>query len=101
MHFENLLSDIAELEAYPLPAFTEKDTVQKGALVGLSLRGYTDYYIILPKGGGEEVILEDGKTEVCVMTPSAPLFENLKGKKLKSKIRVGDAKFQSTITHLC
>ncbi len=101
MHFETLQADVAELESYRPPIYEESDAVGKGALVGISLRGYTDYYFVLPKGGGVEIELEDEDAEVTVMTPEAPLFERLKGKRVGDKIRVGDAKFQSTVSSIC
>jgi len=101
MHFEALQLDIAELESYRPPVYEESDPVGKGALVGLSLRGYTDYYFVLPKGGGVEVELDDMDSEITVMTPEAPLFERLKGKKVGDKVRVGEAKFQSTVASIC
>lgn len=101
MHFETLQLDIAELESYRPPVYEDADGVGKGALVGLSLRGYTDYYFVLPKGGGVEVELEGTDSEITVMTPEAPLFERLKGKKVGDKVRVGEAKFQSTVTSIC
>ncbi len=101
MHFEALQSDIAELESYRPPVYEEGDAIGKGALVGLSLRGYTDLYFVLPRGGGIEVELDDIDGEITVMTPEAPLFANLKGRKVGDKVRVGDAKFQSTVVSVC
>lgn len=103
MHFENLQADVAELETYRPPIYEKNDPVGKGALVGLSLRGYTDLYFILPKGGGVEVELEiDGvDTEITVMTPTAPLYAQLKGKKVGGKVQVGDNRFQSTVSSIC
>ena len=103
MHFETLQADVAEMETYRPPIYEQNDPIGKGALVGLSLRGYTDLYFILPKGGGVEVQIEiDGvETEITVMTPTAPLYAQLKGKKVGGKVQVGDNRFKSTVDSIC
>jgi len=101
MHFEAMRDDLAELQSYRLPEFGPRDTVNKGALVGITLRGFTELYFILPKGGGIEVRVDGIPHDIVVMTSKAPLFERLKGLKVGDKVRIGDAKFQSNITSLC
>ena len=101
MHFETLQADVSELETYRPPIYEKNDIIGKGALIGLSLRGYTDLYFILPKGGGLEVEIDGVDSEITVMTPIAPLFERLKGKKVGDKVQVGDNHFQSIVASVC
>jgi transcription elongation GreA/GreB family factor len=83
MMLEDLAEDFRRLKAYRLPAYAPTDAIGEGALVEVEMDGESMWFIILPGGGGTDVMI--GDVEVTVVTSETPLGEQLIGK------RAGDA----------
>lgn len=66
--------------------FGSQDKISATALVGLQTENKVSYYLLMPKGGGLQ-ILHDGMT-VQVLTPQSPIGEALLGKKLYDEFEV-------------
>lgn len=75
---EQLQHQITAYRSLPFREFTSKDAIAPGALIELDLDGKKLLYFLVPQGGGISVVL-DGRT-VNVITPQAPLGEELLGK---------------------
>lgn len=70
-------------EALPIRDFTDKDSIEVGALVRLQTPDGENVYFLGPRAGGLEIKM--GKTEVLVLTPQSPLGNQLVGKRALEK----------------
>lgn len=70
---------VALLEGFTLHDFTAADTIRAGALVEADLNGSLGYFFLLPAGGGISCDYDGFTAEV--LTPEAPLYQALLGKK--------------------
>lgn len=77
---------IAAYESLALQKFGSKDPIDLTALVELESDDERLFYFLGPVSGGLE-ITHDGK-QVLVITPQAPLGQNLIGKKQGDKVRI-------------
>jgi transcription elongation GreA/GreB family factor len=75
-----------EFRKLALKEFTPADEIDVGALVELKSRKGSAFYFIGPRAGGTEVVHND--TEVLVITPSAPLGQQLLGRKQGEKVKL-------------
>ena len=79
MMLEDLATDFRRLKSYRPPAYEPGDAIGEGALVEVDMDGEPMCFMILPGGGGTDVMV-DGR-EVTVLTPETPLGEQLMGKR--------------------
>ena len=77
---------IVAYESLVLDKFTEKTLIDLTALVELESDGERIFYFLGPTSGGLE-LSHDGKL-VLVITPQAPLGQNLIGKKVGDKVKM-------------
>jgi hypothetical protein len=77
---------IVAYESLTLQKFGVKDPIDLTALVELESDGERSFYFLGPASGGLEFI-HDGK-QVLVITPHAPLGQNLIGKKQGDKVKM-------------
>ena len=77
---------IAAYESLALQKFTAKDPIDLTALVELELDDERTFYFLGPVSGGLE-FTHEGK-QVLVITPQAPLGQNLTGKKQGDKLKM-------------
>jgi transcription elongation GreA/GreB family factor len=71
-----LARQLEELQSIEVEDFTGQE-IDVGALVEVEMGGETDWYLLLPCGGGCEVEVDGGK--VTVITPESPLGLALMG----------------------
>lgn len=64
----------------PVRSYGEEDVVCPGALVELELNQRHAFYLIVPKGGGLVMRIDD--QAIQVITPSSPLGEVILGRKV-------------------
>ena len=74
-----LSTAIATLRGYALPAYELTDPIGPGALVETDLDGETGFYLLVPVAGG--TTLEHLGCELTLLTPDAPLYQQLLGRK--------------------
>ena len=79
MKFEALAEDVALLESLEYRDFSANEPIVLGSLVEVKLGREPMFFFLLPKGGGIEVEMEEGKVEVTVVTPESPMGGNLLG----------------------
>ena len=77
---------IVAYETLSLQKFNAKDPIDLTALVELESDGERIFYFLGPASGGLELD-HDGK-QVLVITPQAPLGQNLIGKKQNDKVKM-------------
>ena len=77
---------LAKYQTLTLQKFTAKTPIALTALVELESRGTRTLYFLGPKGGGIE--LHIGGQEVLVITPEAPLGQELLDKKTGDRIKL-------------
>lgn len=96
MKFEALAADVGLLENLECSRFRVGEKIGVGALVSLEMGRDVHRFFVLPKGGGIEVEMDDGKSEITIVTPDAPMGAGLLG------LSVGDtfslSKHQPTAT---
>ncbi|MFT5465683.1 MAG: transcription elongation GreA/GreB family factor [Verrucomicrobiales bacterium] len=81
------LAEAVELfETLELPAFEETDPIDLGALVEGDLDGELVFYLIAPRGGG--LVTEHEGCELTVLTPEAPLAQQLLGKRAGDELEI-------------
>jgi len=77
---------IVEYESIALQKFSAKDPVDLTALVEMESDGERIFYFLGPASGGLE-LMHDGR-QILVITPQAPLGQNLIGKKQGDKVKM-------------
>lgn len=78
MMLEDLAEGFRRLKSYRLPAYAPGDPIGEGALVQVDMEGEPMWFMILPGGGGTDVMVDH--QEVTILTPATPLGEQLMGK---------------------
>ena len=76
---EQMAEGIATLKAFTPPDYQLTDPIGSGALVETDLDGDTLFYLLAPAGGG--TTLDFLGCELTVLTPDAPLYQQLLGRK--------------------
>jgi hypothetical protein len=76
---DKLSESIQSLRSFDPPAFELTDEIALGALVETDLNEETAFYLLAPAGGG--TTLEHLGCELTVLSPEAPLFQKLVGRK--------------------
>ena len=72
-----LEADVAVLDGFALPVAAAGGRVEPGTLVETAIAGGTDWYFLLPCGGGREVECEGAR--ITVVTPASPMGSKLMG----------------------
>ncbi len=72
---EHMAEAIITLKAFTAPDYQLTDTIGIGALVETDLDGETSFYLLAPGGGG--TTLDFLGCELTVLTPDAPLYQQL------------------------
>jgi hypothetical protein len=98
MLLENLAEQYGLLKAYRLPALQPEAPIKEGALVQVDMDGAPMWFMLLPAGGGTDVVV-DGH-EVTILTPTTPLGEQLMGKKRGDRYEVRKGGPAGTILHV-
>lgn len=81
-----ILQAIEQFEKLDAREFRSEEPIDLGALVELEGQGERSFYFIGPRAGGTEVVLQ--KKEVLVITPQAPLGQQLVGKKKGERLQM-------------
>jgi hypothetical protein len=76
---EHMADAITTLKAFSAPAYTLTDPIGPGTLVETDLDGETAFYLLVPAGGG--TTLEFLGCELTLLTPDAPLYQQLLNRK--------------------
>lgn len=76
---EQAQTALADLKSYDPREFDYNDPIGLGALVETEQNGDLGYYFLLPHGGG--VTVEHDGFDASVLTPDAPLYQQLLGHK--------------------
>lgn len=76
---EKLAEAIATFKTLSLPDYELTDEIGPGALVEADLEGDTSFFLLAPAAGG--TTLEHLGCELTVLTPEAPLYQALVGRK--------------------
>lgn len=79
---EELAAAVRVFDALTLPPFAIDDPIDAGALVEVDANGESVWYLLAPAAGG--LVVECQGSEVTVLTPASPLYQNLRG------LRTGD-----------
>jgi len=79
---EQAQKGLDDLGSYVIKDFDYDDIIALGALVETELEGEITYYFLLPHGGG--VTGEHEGFDVNILTPEAPLYQELLGAKAGS-----------------
>ena len=74
---EKAQSALADLQSYQPRDFDFDDVIALGAIVETEQDGELTYYFLLPHGGG--VTVEHDGFDCSVLTPDAPLYQQLLG----------------------
>jgi hypothetical protein len=82
---------IEDFTKLPLKEFTATDAIDLSALVEVESRGERSLFFLGPCKGGLE-IQQNGR-EVIVLTPQAPLGQQLVGRKQGDRFKWGDGRF--------
>jgi transcription elongation GreA/GreB family factor len=77
---EDLTAAIALLERFEPRDFEPTDPVAMGALVETDLDGETEWFLLLPAGGGHELVFEG--RNITLLGPDSPLHRALVGTEL-------------------
>ena len=77
---------IAAFSALPLKELGTDDPVALGAWVRVSLEGRVQHYLVGPRAGGLEAIVEG--REFLVVTPTSPIGRAILGRRIGSEIEV-------------
>lgn len=83
-----LQQNIARLRNFRISDLPQEEA-EIGTLVEMTHKIEKKFYFILPAGGGETIESPDLDAKVTVITPSSPLSNSLRGKKIGASIRVG------------
>jgi transcription elongation GreA/GreB family factor len=81
-----ILQAIEQFEKLDAREFRSEEPIDLGALIELEGQGERSFYFIGPRAGGTEVVLQ--KKEVLVITPQAPLGQQLVGKKKGERLQM-------------
>lgn len=76
---DKLEEGLHTLRAFTFPDFELTDEIALGALVETDLNGDTEFYLLSPAGGG--TTLDYLGCDLTLLTPEAPLFQQLIGRK--------------------
>lgn len=76
---DKLAEAIHTFRSWKLPHFELTDEIALGALVETDLDDETSFYLLAPAGGG--TTLDYLGCELTLLTPEAPLFQKLAGRK--------------------
>jgi hypothetical protein len=76
---EALAEALADFDLFDWPEFAPDDRIGLGALVELDFEGDRVFCLLAPRGGGVTCQIEEG--ELTVLTPQAPLFERIAGRR--------------------
>lgn len=79
MRAEALGEELTRLEATPIVAYGEDDTIGPGALVRVSVDEVERVFFVVPQGGGTELEVEG--VRVTAVTPSSPVGAALIGRR--------------------
>jgi hypothetical protein len=74
---DELATSVRIFDALELPDFPAGAAIDVGALVEVSLRGNTLYFLLAPSAGGLEILHEG--LEITVLTPSSELYGKMLG----------------------
>lgn len=72
---DHMADAIGTLKAFGAPEYELTDPIGPGALVETDLDGETSFYLLAPAGGG--TTLDFLGCELTVLTPDAPLYQQL------------------------
>lgn len=75
-----LAAGLERLESFDAPDFDLADPVAAGALVETDLDGESEWFLLLPAGGG--LSLEHDGLEITLLAPDSRLYQNLLGNNL-------------------
>lgn len=89
---EELAQAIADFGSLEPREFSNEDSIAPGALVEVESGGERAFYLLAPRGGG--ITCEFDGAMLTVVTPTAPLFQNLTGR------RVGESLDRPRVTIL-
>jgi len=78
MQLEDLAEEVQLLKGFKPADFSNGKPAASGALLEVELNQNRFFFLLLPCGGGEDVVV-DG-TEITIVTPHTPLGEQLTGK---------------------
>ena len=81
---DELAESIRVFTMLDLPDFAEGDPIAIGALVEVHFEGTRTFYLLAPHGGG--TTCEHDGAELTVLSPNAPLFARLAGRRRGEKI---------------
>ncbi len=92
---------LAIFENLPIKHFTETQKIMTTALVKIRHNEKITFVLIMPKGGGQTVIIE--QQSVQVITPESPLGKALIGKGVGDEfsIELGDRFLEYEVLSLC
>jgi hypothetical protein len=76
---DKLAEGIQTFRAFDPPPFELTDEITLGSLVETDLDGETEFYLLAPAGGGTTI--DYLGCELTLLTPEAPLFQQLLGRK--------------------
>jgi hypothetical protein len=76
---DKLEEGLHSLRSFIFPTFELTDEISLGALVETDLDGETGFYLLSPAGGG--TTLDYLGCELTLLSPDAPLFQRLVGRK--------------------
>ncbi|BCX49714.1 transcription elongation factor greAB [Haloferula helveola] len=72
---EAMSDALDRLDQFEAPDFGIEDAVGPGALVETDLDGETEWFLLLPAGGGH--VVEDQGREITLLSPSSRLYQEL------------------------
>lgn len=78
MRAEDLAEQLTRLETSPFRDYDDGKPIGPGALVGVSIEDELRIFLVVPQGGGTELVVEGHK--VTVITPSSPVGSALVGR---------------------
>jgi hypothetical protein len=82
---EEIALAMQTLSAEPFPPYDEQDPIGEGTLVEVELAGEPEWFLLTPCSGGLTLSVEG--TEVTLLSPGAPLREELMGLTVGSRLK--------------
>jgi hypothetical protein len=80
---EELAAALDDFDSFDWPDFAPDDRIGLGALVELDFSGDRVLCLLAPRGGGISCQIDDA--ELTVLTPQAPLYERIAGRRAGDK----------------
>jgi hypothetical protein len=90
---EELAEAMKTLEAEPFAPVAPQDPIDEGTLVELNLAGDCEWFLLTPCSGGLTIEVEG--TEVTLLSPGAPLREELMGLTAGTRVPARNLTIQS------